>query len=150
MFQSQAYCYSTIEGPLYLVVPRTVMQRSRLQCGRVSAWLVRLERLNPQVLFMNSFERRPPQGPARRVLAQHSSSSILHVQAPTNWGPFNPVGPLKLLSPIFARIGQKVWNKRLARLQAALESSARDAAVYKGWSQRIGLCREQPDEQKLL
>jgi uncharacterized membrane protein len=44
----------------------------------------------------------------------------------------NPVGPLKLLSPIFARIGQKVWDKRLARLKAALESSARDAAVYRG------------------
>jgi hypothetical protein len=35
----------------------------------------------------------------------------------------NPVGPLKLLSPVFARIGQKVWDKRLARLKAALESS---------------------------
>jgi len=44
----------------------------------------------------------------------------------------NPVGPLKLLSPVFARIGQKVWDKRLARLKAALESSARDAAVYRG------------------
>ena len=44
----------------------------------------------------------------------------------------NPVGLLKLFSPIFARIGQKVWDKRLARLKAALESSARDAAVYRG------------------
>ena len=44
----------------------------------------------------------------------------------------NPVGPLKLLSPVFARIGQKVWNKRLARLKAALESSAADAAIYRG------------------
>jgi len=44
----------------------------------------------------------------------------------------NPVGPLKLLSPVFARIGQKVWNKRLARLKAALESSAPDAAIYRG------------------
>ena len=34
----------------------------------------------------------------------------------------NPVGPLKLLSPVFARIGQKVWDKRLARLKGALES----------------------------
>jgi uncharacterized membrane protein len=44
----------------------------------------------------------------------------------------NPVGPLKLLSPVFARIGQKVWDKRLARLKAALESSAPDPAVYRG------------------
>jgi uncharacterized protein YndB with AHSA1/START domain len=33
----------------------------------------------------------------------------------------NPVGPLKLLSPLFARIGQGVWDKRLARLKGALE-----------------------------
>ena len=41
----------------------------------------------------------------------------------------NPVGPLKLLSPVFARIGQKVWDGRLARLKTALESSPRDAAA---------------------
>jgi hypothetical membrane protein/uncharacterized membrane protein len=34
----------------------------------------------------------------------------------------NPVGPLKLLSPVFGRIGQTVWDRRLARLKAALES----------------------------
>jgi uncharacterized membrane protein len=44
----------------------------------------------------------------------------------------NPVGPLTLLSPVFARIGQKVWDERLARLKAALESSPRDAAVQRG------------------
>jgi uncharacterized protein YndB with AHSA1/START domain len=44
----------------------------------------------------------------------------------------NPVGPLKLLSPVFARIGQKVWNERLARIKAALESSPRTAADHTG------------------
>lgn len=44
----------------------------------------------------------------------------------------NPVGPLKLLSPVFARIGHKVWDKRLARLKAAMESSHSDAAFHKG------------------
>lgn len=33
----------------------------------------------------------------------------------------NPVAPLSFLSPLFARIGQKVWDKRLARLKGALE-----------------------------
>ena len=32
----------------------------------------------------------------------------------------DPIGPLKLLSPIFARIGERVWDKRLARLKDAL------------------------------
>lgn len=36
----------------------------------------------------------------------------------------NPIGPLKLLSPVFARIGEMVWDKRLARLKDALERSA--------------------------
>ena len=44
----------------------------------------------------------------------------------------NPAGPLKLLSPVFARIGQKVWNERLARIKAALESSPRTAADHTG------------------
>jgi uncharacterized membrane protein len=35
----------------------------------------------------------------------------------------NPIGPLKLLSPVFARIGERVWDKRLARLKDALERS---------------------------
>jgi hypothetical protein len=34
-----------------------------------------------------------------------------------------PVAPLNMLSPVFARIGRKVWDRRLARIKAALESS---------------------------
>jgi len=44
----------------------------------------------------------------------------------------NPVGPLKLLSPVFARIGQKFWDERFARLKAALESSPRIEADHTG------------------
>jgi uncharacterized protein YndB with AHSA1/START domain len=44
----------------------------------------------------------------------------------------NPIGPLKLLASVFARIGQKVWDERLARLKIALESSTRDPAVHRG------------------
>ena len=44
----------------------------------------------------------------------------------------NPIGPLKLLSPFFARIGQKVWDERLARIKAVLESSPRTAADQTG------------------
>ena len=43
----------------------------------------------------------------------------------------NPIGPLKLLSSVFARIGQKVWNDRLARLKVALESSPGAAGVHR-------------------
>ena len=32
-------------------------------------------------------------------------------------------GPLRILSPIFARQGQKIWDARLANLQRVLESS---------------------------
>lgn len=34
----------------------------------------------------------------------------------------NPVGPFKLLSPLFTRIGQQVWAGRLARAKTALEA----------------------------
>jgi hypothetical protein len=38
-------------------------------------------------------------------------------------GDSNPVGLLKLLSPMFNRKGQHVWTERLARIKTALESS---------------------------
>ena len=36
----------------------------------------------------------------------------------------NPARPLKLLSPLVNRIGQRVWDQRLARIKAALEAPA--------------------------
>jgi hypothetical protein len=36
----------------------------------------------------------------------------------------NPAGPLRLLSPLVNRLGQRVWDRRLARMKAALESPA--------------------------
>lgn len=36
----------------------------------------------------------------------------------------NPVGPFKLLSPVFARIGSKVWHNRLQRIKTAIESGS--------------------------
>ena len=33
----------------------------------------------------------------------------------------NPSGPLKLLTPLVNRVGQRVWNQRLALIKAALE-----------------------------
>lgn len=35
----------------------------------------------------------------------------------------NPVGPLKLLSPLVNRMGQRIWNERLEHIKSALESS---------------------------
>ncbi len=35
----------------------------------------------------------------------------------------NPVGPLKLLSPILARVGRRIWDQRLARIKTLLEAS---------------------------
>ncbi len=36
----------------------------------------------------------------------------------------NPVGPLKLLSPLLARVGQRNWDQTLARVKTLLEASA--------------------------
>ena len=36
-------------------------------------------------------------------------------------GDSNPVGPFRLLSPVFNRKGQQVWDQRLARVKAVLE-----------------------------
>jgi len=39
-------------------------------------------------------------------------------------GDSKPMGPLKLLSPVFNRKGQQVWNERLARVKTVIESSS--------------------------
>lgn len=36
----------------------------------------------------------------------------------------NPVGLFKLVSPLFIRVGRRVWAERLARAKATLEASA--------------------------
>ena|SRR5215203_35456 len=48
--------------------------------------------------------------------------------APTNGGTRvlfrgtpNPVGPLRLLTPLLARVGQRMWHQRLARIKTLLE-----------------------------
>jgi uncharacterized protein YndB with AHSA1/START domain len=38
-------------------------------------------------------------------------------------GNSNPVGPFKLLSPLFNRKGQQVWGRRLARIKTVMETS---------------------------
>jgi carbon monoxide dehydrogenase subunit G len=40
----------------------------------------------------------------------------------------NPVGPFKLLSPLFATMGRRVWDKRLQRIKTAIESGALTAS----------------------
>ena len=42
----------------------------------------------------------------------------------------NPIGPLRPLTPLFARIGQKVWDDRLRRIGAVLEASRRPTQTH--------------------
>jgi hypothetical protein len=37
-------------------------------------------------------------------------------------GDSNPIGPLKLLNPLFNRKGQQMWGQRLARVKTVLEA----------------------------
>ncbi len=39
-------------------------------------------------------------------------------------GDSNPIGLLRLLSPLLNRIGERVWSKRLAAIKAVVEASA--------------------------
>jgi carbon monoxide dehydrogenase subunit G len=36
----------------------------------------------------------------------------------------NPIGLLKLASPLAVRVGRRIWSKRLARIKAVLETSS--------------------------
>ena len=51
----------------------------------------------------------------------------------------NPVGPFKLLSPLIGRQGQRMWDKRLARLKSTLESSVEHQPQEEEDQQREGV-----------
>jgi hypothetical protein len=63
-------------------------------------------------------------GPVRpqRVLSFEptQSGTRLSVQI----GRLKLVGPFKLVLPLLARVGQRIWDKRFARIKERLESSA--------------------------
>jgi hypothetical protein len=40
-------------------------------------------------------------------------------------GDSNPIGPFRLLTPLFDRKGQQVWSQRLTRIKTVLEASTR-------------------------
>jgi pimeloyl-ACP methyl ester carboxylesterase len=42
----------------------------------------------------------------------------------------NPIAPLRPLAPLFARIGQKVWDDRLRRIAAVLEASRQPTQTH--------------------
>lgn len=46
-----------------------------------------------------------------------ATTLTVHVKA-------NPIGPFKLLTPLINRMGQEIWDDRLARIKAALEAPA--------------------------
>jgi len=51
----------------------------------------------------------------------------------------NPVGPFRLLSPLIERQGQRMWDKRLARLKSTLESSEEHQPQEEEDQQREGV-----------
>jgi hypothetical protein len=75
---------------------------------------------NRKIEIAASFGPLRPRGAFTFAEASQDTTVTLRVNP-------NPVGPFKLLAPLFARVAQKVWSERFMRIKASLESApARD------------------------
>ena len=81
---------------------------------------IRFTSLEPNRNIMFDGDVGPVRPKGSFTFAQTDGATTLSVRIDD----LNPVGPLKLLSPVLARVGQKIWDQRLARIKTLLEAPA--------------------------
>ena len=109
------YVVKTPDGPT--VVGTTLRSRGR-SLGRVRETSMRFTAILPNEKIQFEAEVGPMR--PRCVFTFDPTDGGTRV---TFRGDPNPVGPFKVLSPLFARMGRRVWAQRLTRAKVALEAS---------------------------
>lgn len=98
------------EGPTFRARGRDVFRRRRdftMQFTRVEP--------NRRIDFQTRVGPLAPQGTWTFDEVEGGTRAAIR-------GDANPRGPAKILSPLIRRIGQRLWDRRLARMKAALEA----------------------------
>lgn len=106
----------TSEGPVTAGTTFRLRQKAP-PLGRLRDALVRYTAVEPNRKIV--FEARVgPIAPTASLTFERANGGT----RVTFRGDPNPVGPFKLLSPLINRQGQRMWDKRLARLKTTLET----------------------------
>jgi uncharacterized protein YndB with AHSA1/START domain len=110
------YVVKTPEGPT--VVGTTLRSRGK-SLGRVRETTMRFTGIVPNESIQFEAEVGPMRPSCVFTFDQTDGGTRV-----TFRGDPNPVGAFRLLSPVFGRMGKKVWSERLARAKAVLEAPA--------------------------
>lgn len=106
------------EGP---TGPGTVFRfRHRKARGKVKETSMRFTSLEPSRRIDFEGDVGPVRPRGMFLLEEVAAGTRLTVRIDE----LNPVGPLKLVSPVLRRVGQKIWGERLKRIKAVVEAAA--------------------------
>ena len=98
--------------------PGTTFRIRQKTLGRVTESTTRLTAVEPDRRIEWDAKVGPMRPHAAFTFQATNGGTIVTFRADPN-----PAGPFKLLSPLFVRIGRRVWNDRLRRIKTAIESS---------------------------
>ena len=110
---------SVIKDPPGPTGPGTTFRFRQKTFGKVRETSTRFTALEPcsRIAFVGKVGPLRPKG--LFTFEESDGETTLNVRIADT----DPVAPLQPLAPLFARIGQKVWDERLRRIGAALEAS---------------------------
>jgi uncharacterized protein YndB with AHSA1/START domain len=106
------------EGP---TGPGTVFRfRSHKARGKVRETSMRFIALEPNRRIEFDGDVGPVRPRGSFILEEVATGTRLTVRIEE----LNPVGPLKLVAPVLAQVGQKIWDGRLKNIKTLVEASA--------------------------
>jgi uncharacterized protein YndB with AHSA1/START domain len=110
---------SVVKSPEGPAGPGTTFRFRQQTLGKVRETTTRFMGVEPNKKIEFEAEIGPMRPKASLTFEQADGGTRV-----TFRGDSNPIGPLKLLNPVFNRKGQQVWGQRLARVKTVLEGSA--------------------------
>ena len=127
---------SVIKEPTGPTAPGTTFRFRQKTFGKVRETRTRFTSLEPNGRIAFEGEVGPLRPKGIFTFEETDGGTRLNVRIDAT----NPIGPFKPLAPLFARIGQKVWDDRLGRIGAVLEASRPPTQTHpvaiRGWYER--------------
>ena len=110
---------SVVKSPEGPAGPGTTFRFRQQTLGKVRETTTRFTGVEPNKKIEFEAEIGPMRPKASLTFEQADRGTRV-----TFRGDSNPIGPLKLLNPVFNRKGRQAWGQRLARVKTVLEGSA--------------------------
>jgi uncharacterized protein YndB with AHSA1/START domain len=110
---------SVVKRPDGPTGPGTTFRFRHMKGGKARETTIRFISLEPNRSIVFEGDVGPVRPKGTFTFAQTGGATTLSVRIDD----LDPVGPFKLLSPVLARVGTRIWHQRLARIKTLLEAS---------------------------